>query len=117
VVLEPDVAAVAVAEIGGRLDADEPGGLNVEFVSAGPGPEQATMRVWERGVGETLACGTGCCAAAVALRHWGLAGTRLTVHQPGGTVDVVTRDDGSIVLAGPSRRIGAVQVRLEDLPA
>ena len=41
------------------------------------------MRVWERGVGETQACGTGACAAAAALHHWGRVGAEVTVHQPG----------------------------------
>ena len=47
------------------------GGTNVEFVALGPGRDELTMRVWERGVGETLACGTGSVAAAAALHHWG----------------------------------------------
>jgi diaminopimelate epimerase len=82
------------------------GGVNVEFVALGPGPDELTMRVWERGVGETLACGTGSVAAAAALHHWGRVGTKVTVNQPGGAAEVELRADGVAVLSGPSQRIG-----------
>jgi diaminopimelate epimerase len=64
------------------------------------------MRVWERGVGETLACGTGSVAAAAALHHWGRVGTKVTVNQPGGAAEVELGADGVAVLSGPSQRIG-----------
>jgi diaminopimelate epimerase len=106
VVAGPDPAGIDVAGLGATLERSEPGGLNVEFVTLGPGPDELTMRVWERGVGETLACGTGSCAAAAAYRHWGRVGRAVTVHQPGGAVAVEWRDDGTVVLSGPSRRVG-----------
>ena len=84
--------------------------LNVEVVAVGPGPDELTMRVWERGVGETAACGTGSCAAAVAARGWGLVGDRVTVHQPGGALDVELLDDGSIRLVGPAELVATVDV-------
>jgi diaminopimelate epimerase len=68
------------------------------------------MRVWERGVGETQACGTGACAAAVALHTWGRVGSRVIVHQPGGDADVEVRDDGTVILSGPSQRIATCTV-------
>jgi diaminopimelate epimerase len=120
VILAPAPATldtVAVGIVGAGLDRDEPGGLNVEWVSLGPGPDEATMRVWERGVGETLACGTGACAVAVALRHWGDVGQRVTVNQPGGAAEVQLRDDGSVALAGPSLQVGLIEVRIGDLTA
>ena len=80
VVLGPDPATVDVAELGPALQAVAPAGINVEFVTLGPGPDEVTMRVWERGVGETEACGTGACAAAVALHHWGRG--RSVRHRP-----------------------------------
>ncbi|HEV3495746.1 MAG TPA: diaminopimelate epimerase, partial [Actinomycetes bacterium] len=49
-------------------------GRNVEFVVTGPSADELSMRVWERGVGETLACGTGACAAAAAAFVWGKVG-------------------------------------------
>ncbi len=88
VVLGPDPATVDVASSDPMLEATDPAGLNVEFVALGPGPDEITMRVWERGVGETQACGTGACAAAAALHHWGRVGRSVTVHQPGGPAAV-----------------------------
>jgi diaminopimelate epimerase len=110
VVAGPDPRSVDVAALGPRLAAGAPAGLNVEFVTLGPGPDELTMRVWERGVGETEACGTGSCAAAVAFRHWGRVGPSVTVHQPGGAVAVVVGDDLSVRLSGPSQWVAACTV-------
>jgi diaminopimelate epimerase len=115
VVLGPDPATVDVAGLGAALDAAAPNGRNVEFVTLGPGPDEVTMRVWERGVGETLACGTGSCAAAAAMHHWGRTGRAVTVHQPGGSVSVELAPDGTAVLSGPSRRIGRCELSWQDL--
>lgn len=77
------------------VDPKPPNGTNVEFVvPAEPlvhdGVGTITMRVHERGVGETQSCGTGACAAAVAIRHWAGAGApdAWNVHVPGGVVSV-----------------------------
>lgn len=78
------------------------GSVNVELVRPGPGPDELTMRVFERGVGETEACGTGACAAAFTAHERGLVGATVTVHQSGGDAEVTIRGDGSIVLSGPS---------------
>jgi diaminopimelate epimerase len=112
VILGPDPAGVRVEELGPALEATEPGGQNVEFVALGPGPDEITMRVWERGVGETLACGTGACAAAVAVYHWGRSGRKVTVHQPGGDAAVELKPDGHVFLSGPSQRIATCTVEL-----
>ena len=114
VVLGPAPGLVAVGELGPELETRVPGGQNVEFVTLGPGPDELTMRVWERGVGETLACGTGACAAAVALGHWGRVGRRVTVHQPGGDAVVELRPDGEVVLAGPTVRIASCRAEVDD---
>jgi diaminopimelate epimerase len=66
-----------------------PGGINVELVTPGPQPGELTMKVYERGVGVTEACGTGACAAAAAAEHWELTGRLVRVHQPGGPADIV----------------------------
>lgn len=90
-----------------------PHGTNVEFVvPAEPlvreGIGNIAMRVHERGVGETQSCGTGACAAAVAIRHWAGAGApqRWDVRVPGGTVQVafVTGAEGAehVELSGPA---------------
>jgi len=81
---------------------------NVEFVIAGPGEGQITMRVVERGVGETQACGTGACAAAWATHQWGLAGDRVTVTMPGG--DVVVELGDEVRLTGPSVHIADIEL-------
>ena len=81
-----------------------PGGINAEVVAVGPGAGELTMRVWERGVGETLACGSGACAAAAAASKQGLVGERVTVHQPGGDVVVELSDDG-ITLTGSAEYV------------
>ncbi len=83
--------------------------FNEEFVIAGPEPDAITMRVVERGVGETEACGSGAAAAAWAVRQWGLVGERVTVHQPGG--DAVVELAGTTVhLAGPSTFVADVEI-------
>ncbi len=110
VVLGPDPETVDVRRLGPLLEATDPAGLNVEFVVLGPGPDTITMRVWERGVGETEACGTGSVAAAAALHHWDRVGRSVTVHQPGGAAAVELRSDGTATLAGPSRRIATCVV-------
>ena len=114
VVLGPDPRTLDVAALGPALsdETGAQGGVNVEFVTLGPGRDELTMRVWERGVGETQACGTGSVAAAAALHHWGKVGTKVTVNQPGGAADVELRSDGTAVLSGPSRRIGTCRLQL-----
>jgi len=60
-----------------------------------------TLEVWERGVGQTRACGTAACAAAVAGARKGLVDRRVTVTLPGGELDVEWRDDDHIEMTGP----------------
>ena len=74
---------------------------NVELVSpAGPG--RLRMRVWERGTGITLACGSGACAAVVAAARRGLTGRSATVLLDGGALDIDWREgDGHVLMTGP----------------
>jgi diaminopimelate epimerase len=120
VVLGPDPASLEVAKLGEALSNEigqATGGINVEFVSLGPGRDELTMRVWERGVGETLSCGTGTVAAAAATHKWGRVGAKVTVHQPGGSLEVELRPDGVAVLSGPARRVGACWFEPGEPPA
>ncbi|WP_420638439.1 diaminopimelate epimerase [Candidatus Poriferisocius sp.] len=100
VILVPDVDAVDVAADGERLSA-QAGGVNVQFISERPGEDAIDLRVWERGVGVTQACGTGACAAARAARQWGLVGTQLQVFMLGGDVVVQLVGD-DVTLIGPA---------------
>jgi diaminopimelate epimerase len=98
-----------VRRIGAGLDRSAPGGANVEFVWRAAVDGELALRVWERGVGETLACGTGTCAVAAAAHAHGEAGRTVRVHNPGGPLDVEL-GDGGIFLAGPTQTVGAVSV-------
>jgi diaminopimelate epimerase len=80
-----------------------PARTNVEFVKV-LSESEIRMRVWERGCGETLACGTGACAAVVAGVLCGKNGGAVTVHLPGGDLSVEWngRDNGPVYLTGPA---------------
>ena len=109
VMFGPGVDDVDVAGIGAELQTRYDGGINVEFIAMGAEPDSLVLRVFERGVGETRACGTGSAAAAAAARSWGLVGDKVTVHNPGGTL-LVTFDGDTAFLRGPVNRIASVVV-------
>ena len=106
-----DVDAVDLVDLGQRVPH-----INLEIVAPGPEPDAITMRVHERGVGITQACGTGACAAAEAALTWGLvaqSAQAVTVHMPGGDALVqVNRDTTEAILTGPAVFIGDVMVHL-----
>jgi diaminopimelate epimerase len=82
-----------------------PRGANVGFMQH-KGPGQIRLRVWERGVGETLACGTGACAAVVVGRLWGELDERVEVELPGGILVVEWPGEGEpVVMTGPATRV------------
>jgi diaminopimelate epimerase len=95
-----DVGAADVAGIGARLEAAIAQGVNVEFVRIAD-RSLLEMRVWERGVGETLACGSGMVAAVAAAHHLGLVDEVVKVRVPGGEGEVALTDDTSW-LTGPA---------------
>lgn len=75
---------------------------NIEFAKV-DGPSDITMRVWERGSGETLACGTGACATLVASYLKGLTGNEADVHLSGGTLHIrYDVADGHVFMTGPA---------------
>jgi diaminopimelate epimerase len=78
-----------------------PARTNVEFTKV-LNDHEVRVRVWERGVGETLACGTGACATAVAASLRGFTGRSVAVHLPGGTLDVEWAPDGRVFMTGPA---------------
>lgn len=77
-----------------------PARTNVEFVEV-RSESEVRMRVWERGVGETMACGTGACAVAVATHARGLTGTEVDVHLPGGTLHIEITPE-TVFMTGPA---------------
>jgi len=83
-----------------------PDGVNAEFVAAAS-PACLTVSVWERGSGETLACGSGACAAVWAAVLRGDVPRRgsVTVRMPGGELTVTVREDGTLFLSGKVRRV------------
>ena len=105
-----------------QLDPEAPEGANVEFVlPADPmvkdGVGYIRMRVHERGSGETLSCGTGAAAAALATRHWAGAGApnQWKVEVPGGTVGVrmfPTEDGEHVSLSGPADLVFEGELRI-----
>jgi diaminopimelate epimerase len=96
-----DAEAVALETDGARLEHDPlfPQRTNVEYVSV-IAPDHLRMRVWERGAGVTLACGSGACAVAVAAHLRGLTGRKIQLDVDGGTLHIDWRADG-VWMTGP----------------
>ena len=82
-----------------------PARINVEFCRL-DGPDAVTVKVWERGAGSTLACGTGSCAVLAAGVELGLLARSADIHLPGGTLHNEWRDDGHIYMTGPAEVAG-----------
>jgi diaminopimelate epimerase len=101
----PDAEVVDLAALGPRIEHDPifPQRTNVEFATL-LSPDRLRMRVWERGTGITLACGSGACATAVAAHLLGFTGRQVTLQVDGGTLEVDWRDDG-VWLTGPVARV------------
>jgi len=97
-----DAEAVALTEVGPEIEHHPlfPERTNVEFAQVISRAE-VRLRVWERGTGITLACGSGACAAVVAGVRKGLLEHRVTVHLDGGALEVEWREDGNVCMTGP----------------
>ncbi len=97
-----DVEAEPVAERGPALEHDAlfPDRANIGFAQI-IDPETIRLRLWERGAGLTLACGSGACATLVNAHRRGLTGRRAKVIVDGGTLDIEWREDGHVLMAGP----------------
>jgi diaminopimelate epimerase len=97
-----DAEAVDLARLGPSLEHDplfpERANIGVAEVS---GADRLRLRVWERGVGLTRACGTGACAAAVAAHRRGLTGRKVEVTLDGGPLALEWREDGHVIMTGP----------------
>jgi diaminopimelate epimerase len=104
VLLVEDIARAPVGRIGPALHASGlfPEGVNVGFAQV-LAPDRIALRVFERGAGETLACGSGACAAVAVLARQGRVGRRVAVQLPGGELDIHwPTDDAPVRMAGPA---------------
>lgn len=104
-VVVPRIDDAPVAELGPKIErhARFPERVNVGFVEL-VDRGAIRLRVHERGVGETLACGSGACAAVAILRQRGLVDARVAVQLPGGILDIHWEGPGSdVTMAGPAR--------------
>ena len=81
-----------------------PNRVNAEFVQV-LAPDEVRMRVWERGTGETLACGTGACAVAVAGVLTGRTRRHVVAHLPGGDLELEWAEGGSVFMTGPAEEV------------
>lgn len=98
-----DIAAISLAELGPQFENHPqfPQRINTEFIEV-IRPDYVKMRVWERGAGATLACGTGACASVVAGVLTGQCDRQATVELPGGNLDIEWSDSGSVYMTGPA---------------
>lgn len=103
VVFVDDIAAIDVARVGamGEHLPAFPERCNIEFAQL-TGTDELRTRVWERGSGITMACGTGACATAVAAAHVGLTSRESDVVMDGGRLHVRWAEDDHVMLSGPA---------------
>ena len=103
VVVVDDIAAIDVARVGamGEHLPAFPERCNIEFAQL-TGTDELRTRVWERGSGITMACGTGACATAVAAAHVGLTSRESDVVMDGGRLHVRWAEDDHVMLSGPA---------------
>ena len=107
VIFARDVAGMKLSEIGPKFENHErfPNRINTEFVEV-IDRQTVFMRVWERGTGETLACGTGCCATATACILNGLTDDKITVKLLGGELVIEwDREKNIIYMTGPATAV------------
>ena len=98
----PDAEAIDIETLGPQIERDPlfPAKTNVEVASI-LAPDRIRMRVWERGVGVTLACGSGACATLVAAARRKLTGNRATIVVDGGELEIEWLKDGHVRMTGP----------------
>lgn len=113
VIFTDDVALILLRDIGPKIECNKafPGRVNVEFISK-VGDNELRMRVWERGSGETLACGTGACASAAAAVSKGFcrACEPIKVHLDGGDLEITVKDDLTCLMRGPAEFVSEGEI-------
>lgn len=117
VIFVEDVEDEAVEQIGPVIERHPafPQKTNVEFAQV-VADDAIRLRVWERGVGETLACGTGACAALVAGSLTLRTGREAAVELPGGELEIRWDDSGRVLMTGPAEEVfsGTIVIPEED---
>ncbi|MEL7354639.1 MAG: diaminopimelate epimerase [Cyanobacteria bacterium J06560_5] len=111
-----DVEAVPLYEIGPKFETHEafPARINTEFVEV-VRPDYLKMKVWERGAGPTLACGTGTCALVVAAVLNGQCDRKVTVELPGGNLEIEWNEQNNrVFMTGPATLVFAGDVYVES---
>ncbi len=114
-VIEGDVAQYPVEQLGPQVEAHAhfPKKVNAGFMQV-VSKAEVKLRVYERGVGETLACGTGACAAVVAGRIQGLLNETVDVHLPGGAVNIRWPGKGKpVMMTGPATLVYHGQITIK----
>ena len=113
VFVDEDPATLPLPDLGPRFEHHGffPRRVNTEFVRV-LGPSRLAMRVWERGSGETMACGTGACAAAVAAARTGRSERQVTVVLPGGELEIDWRPDDRVLMTGNAVEVFEGQVNV-----
>ena len=105
VIFVKDMETAPLTTLGPKIERHEafPGGVNVEFVQV-LGDGELRLRVWERGSGVTMACGTGACASAAAAvkKKFCSAGEPISVHLDGGTLKITVAADNTVTMTGPA---------------
>jgi len=112
-----DVDAAPVATLGPALERHPafPNRVNVEFVEI-VGRDRVRQRTWERGSGETLACGSGACAVAVASALLGLVDRSVAVELRGGTLEIEwPAEDAPVRMTGPAEEVFTGRIALEEI--
>jgi len=106
VIFVDNVNEVDLPVVGPQIENDKhfPNRTNVEFVQV-LNDKELEVVVWERGAGETLACGTGACASLVAANLAGKTGRRAIVHLPGGNLDIEWGEDNHVLMRGPAEKV------------
>jgi diaminopimelate epimerase len=114
----PDVEALDLATLGPPLEHAEifPQRANIGFATI-LAPDRIRLRVWERGAGLTLACGSGACATLVNAARRGLTARRATIIADGGTLEIEWRADGHVLMTGPVATSFLGTIDLAGLPA
>jgi diaminopimelate epimerase len=111
VIFVDDIEKIQLEKWGSILEVDKqfPDRCNIEFAqvipAAGATPTQIRMRVWERGCGVTMACGTGSCATLVAAQRTGRVGVEADIVLDGGVLHIKHEEGGPVLMTGPAEEV------------